>query len=187
MKIVTAPEEYEIRPDDVTVFLAGGITGCPDWQKETIKIFTDYIAHPYLDNLNHDTLEHLVIFNPRREEFDVSNHSEATAQINWEFKYLNQIDIFTMYLCKETLQPICLYELGRYIEVMKRRFPETWHKQIIISANSQYERVRDVIDQVNLAYEGEIPNLWIFKSTLERHSYEIFRAAEEIVKSRGGK
>lgn len=36
MKIVTAPEIYKDN-SNITCFLAGGITNCPNWQNEVIK------------------------------------------------------------------------------------------------------------------------------------------------------
>ena len=35
MIVVTAPHLYIPRHDEITVFLAGGITGCRNWQYKT--------------------------------------------------------------------------------------------------------------------------------------------------------
>ena len=34
MKYFEALDEYEPQEGEKSIFLAGGITGCPDWQKE---------------------------------------------------------------------------------------------------------------------------------------------------------
>ena len=42
MKVITAIEDYVVKPDDIKVFMAGGITKCRDWQKEMIDILNQY-------------------------------------------------------------------------------------------------------------------------------------------------
>lgn len=168
MKIVTAPDEHIITDYDVSCFLAGGITGCVDWQHEVIGELNKY------DN-KYD-LEDLIIFNPRREYFNTKDLSATDQQIAWEFIYLNKMDIFSVYFTKDTLQPIVLYELGRYIEVMKNTFPRDYHKRIIISIEPGYERTVDVILQTNLAFGNCIPIIWNQVSSYEKHAKEIVRA-----------
>ncbi len=167
MKVITAPEIYEVKDTDVTCFLAGGISNCPNWQKEVIGSFTEMDVND------------LVIFNPRRKTFTPSIE-EARRQIEWEYRYLNSIDIFSMYFCNESIQPICMYELGRYVEVMKRRFPNDFFQRIIISVEPDYERAFDVIEQVNLAYEEKseclASNLSIYRTSYKRHAEKIARA-----------
>lgn len=168
MKVITAPENYKIQPNDICCFLAGGISGCPDWQKEVIRI------------LQSTSFDDLVMFNPRRDTFDPNaDESEIYEQIEWEFEYLNKIDIFSMYFCKETIQPICMYELGRYIEVMKRRFPEDYIDRIIISVDPEYKRNLDVIVQANLALECDsdhLPHIFAGLASYKCHADEIIDA-----------
>ncbi len=144
MKVITAPEEYERQPNDIFCFLAGGITGCGNWQAAVIS---------YLDtHYSSYTTSNLVIFNPRRENFPIDDTEAASKQIEWEFKYLNQMDIFSMYFVgSDSLQPICMYELGRYLEVMKRRFPDDFIDRIWISVEPGYKREIDVKIQTSLA------------------------------------
>lgn len=169
MKVITAPENYKITSYDVKCFLAGGITGCHDWQKELIEELDKY------------GLDDLTLFNPKREKFDTSDRNATYDQICWEFAYLNSMDIFSVYFTKDTLQPITLYELGRYIEVMKNTFPRDYEKRIIISMEPGYERADDVIIQTNLAFDecksdSRIPNIWYQASSIEQHAKEIFKA-----------
>ena len=116
-QIIIAPNQEEAIFH--SVFLAGGISNCTDWQSEVIK---------YLDK------EDITIFNPRRKNFDITDLSATTQQIKWEFNRLEKMDIFSMYFCEsKSDQPICMYELGRYVERMRVRFPLDWEERIIIS------------------------------------------------------
>lgn len=96
-QIITAPSIE--KPIYTSIFLAGGITNCKDWQKEVIKELE---------------FENISIFNPRQENFDITDKNASFKQISWEFERLEQMDIFSMYFCNsESDQPICMYELGR--------------------------------------------------------------------------
>ena len=100
MRVITAPEQYERCAGDVTCFLAGGITKCHPWQDKVIEA---------LKKVNP---EHLVVFNPRRENFPIDDPSAAEEQIKWEFEHLEKVQIFSMYFCQSPSdQPICMYEL----------------------------------------------------------------------------
>ena len=127
MRMITAPEKYERKSGDITVFLAGGITNCHNWQEEILK---------YLDtDFTPEITSKLVIFNPRRKNFHINDPNATEQQITWEFNRLEEADIFSMYFCAgESDQPICMYELGRYISEMQKRFPIDWKDRIIISS-----------------------------------------------------
>jgi len=108
MKVITAPEYYAPKKTDITVFLAGGITNCDDWQDIVIG---------YLLGLPADQTENLVVYNPRRNEWPSnSDDEEIRRQIHWEADYIRCADIFSMYFTntKKSDQPICFYELGKY-------------------------------------------------------------------------
>lgn len=150
MRVITAPEEYIRQEGDITVFLAGGITNCRDWQSEVINELSDDSCY-----------EHIVFFNPRRKEFDINAKNETAKQIKWEFDMLEQCDIFSMYFCEsESDQPICMYELGRNIPRMQIRFPVDWKYRLIISSEDKYKRKMDVVVQTGLAtkYHMEYTN-----------------------------
>ena len=97
MKIVIAPEKYEPVKNDIKVFLAGGITGCEDWQLATIAEI-DSLASNFPE-----IYENLVILNPRRVEFQINDPNAATEQINWEFNMLEKCDMFSMYFSDKQL------------------------------------------------------------------------------------
>ncbi len=109
-----------------SLFLAGGITGCPDWQSVMIDLLKD---------------ANLILFNPRRKEFDINNKNLTEEQINWEYYHLNQADAVLFWFCKETLCPITLFELGKCL-VLK--------KELFVGCDTEYVRVNDVLIQSRL-------------------------------------
>lgn len=161
-QIITAPS-IEL-PKFTSVFLAGGITNCKEWQKEAIKELEPY---------------DISVFNPRQEYFDVSDKSASCEQILWEFERLEKMDIFSMYFCNDNSdQPICMYELGRNIARMQNRFPSDWEKRIVISVEIGYRRAADVLIQTELATGNKI--FVDANATPESHAYFIKRAARSI-------
>lgn len=143
MKVITAPEQYKKQEGDILLFLAGGISNCPDWQKEVISV---------LEKVDPSDL---VVFNPRRENFPIHDPNAAKEQISWEFKYLNMADIFTMYFCSgESDQPICMYELGRHLHrISKDNGWDNIIDHVVVSVEDGYKRKNDVIIQTSLALE----------------------------------
>lgn len=111
----------------LSVFLAGGISGCPDWQTKVVNFLTPY---------------DIAVFNPRRKRFPMDKPEEAEAQIVWEFEHLNKADIILFWFCKDTLCPIVLYELGAHIKD---------NKPICVGVEPGYQRERDVKIQAKLA------------------------------------
>lgn len=164
--IVCDPETIYIPKNinDIRVFLAGGISSCKEWQKEVI----DYLA------ISKENLNNLVVFNPRRKVFNVNTISNE-EQISWEFFYLENCQIFSMYFCNSSsVQPICLYELGRNILRMQEKYPEDWEYRIIISVESGYIREQDVILQMKLA--TNFSNFVHTNATPESHAKNIIKA-----------
>ena len=141
MRVITAPENYVKEAGDICVFLAGGITKCKEWQKDIIS---------RLEGIKET--DHLVVFNPRRDNFDIKDPTATEKQIVWEFKMLEQCDIFSMYFCdSESDQPICFYELGRNIARIQAKYPTSWQDRIIITVEPGFKRAKDVYLQTCLA------------------------------------
>ena len=180
---ITAPS-YLKEEDSISVFLAGGITNCPNWQKEVIKrIREEFRNRGYEDKENYLDL---VIFNPRRENFPIDNPNAAYAQIEWEFHHLEDMDIFSMYFCSgESDQPICMYELGRHLERMRYRFYNTYKDRIVVSAETDYRRRKDVEIQMRLALNADVlPRLSedsTHKDFVSNHACRIMRAYEKLL------
>jgi hypothetical protein len=116
-----------------SVFLAGGITGCPDWQAEAKA---NIIAK----------CPGLVILNPRRSSFDVKNENMHDEQIEWEHASLHQAKAILFWFPKETLCPITLYELGTWSALSK--YTGT---KIFVGCDLGYTRRKDVETQLRLA------------------------------------
>jgi hypothetical protein len=122
MKYIEAPNFYSGPMD--SVFLAGGITNCPDWQQEIVK---------RLEGTS------LVLLNPRRSDF---GNADIRDQIGWEFIYLRRSSAVLFWFPCETICPIVLFELG----VLSTRT-----KQIFVGVHREYERRSDVEIQLSLA------------------------------------
>jgi hypothetical protein len=149
-----------------SVFLAGGITNCKDWQADVIKCLE---------------FEDITIFNPRQKKFDVTDKNASYKQITWEFERLERMDIFSMYFCEgDSDQPICMYELGRNVIRMQNRFPVDWENRIIISVENGYKRKTDVLVQTELC----APKIFVHtNSTPESHADYVKRAIRRIIAS----
>ena len=91
-----------------------------------------------------------MVYNPRRDDFDIGNKDMSKEQIRWEHKYLNQADMISFWFpdCKDSVCPITLYELGYWVNT---------DKEIIVGAEEDYDRLLDLKVQLDLAgYKGEI-------------------------------
>lgn len=138
MKIITAPEKLEFGYRGYTkVFLAGGITGCTDWQQEVIG---------YLKEKPETST--LMVANPRRKVWNPNaDENEIRNQILWEADWIKYCDIFSMYFAGgESMQPICMYELGRTLCVR-----EDVPQSLLINCGPGYARELDVKIQSDLA------------------------------------
>lgn len=147
MVLITSPAEYkpedyvvEGYPNKPAVFLAGGISGCPDWQRS---------LHAFLIHLN----DECVLLNPRRVHFD-ENTAHKTEQIIWEHRHLKKADAISFWFPEETLCPITLFELGKWLQ---------HGKKIFIGCHPKYARKLDVIVQTALCN----PNILVVNSLEE--------------------
>ena len=109
-----------------SIFLAGGITGCPDWQTTVIAMFSN---------------DPFTLYNPRRADFPIHAQGAARQQIEWEWRYLDRADAILFWFCKETLCPIVLFELGRW---------SGRSKPIFVGVEDGYQRWQDVEIQLRL-------------------------------------
>jgi len=173
MKIFTAIENYYPEENEICVFLAGGITNCPNWQQRVINELNTF-----------EDTDTLCIFNPRRENFPIHDPNASLEQIMWEYKWLERMDIFSMYFCEgESDQPICMYELGRNILRMQYRFPVDWEYRIKISVENLYKRKQDVLIQTRLASKGNLMVDVCEESDflIKNHANRIYGAYKHIV------
>jgi hypothetical protein len=123
---------------EARLFLAGGITGCPDWQKEMIARFA---PKQIGGKPGPDEFPNLFLMNPRRATFDVTKPEETKFQIRWEFNQILRSDAVLFWFPYNTLCPITLYELG----VSAARGDE-----IFVGAHPAYSRKTDIEEQLSL-------------------------------------
>lgn len=125
MKYLEAPTEYH--GNERSLFLAGGITGCPDWQADLTDLLGD---------------TDLVLLNPRRTNFSLHEQKFTQEQIEWEHRHLKKADAISFWFPKETVCPIALYELGVY---------SMRNKPLFIGVHPGYARKQNVEIQTRLA------------------------------------
>ena len=133
MKIMTAVESLS-KIERPAVFLAGGITNCPEWQ--------DYVIEKLKD------LEIGTLLNPRRKNFPIHDPNASKEQITWEFRALERADIFSMWFSNAPSdQPICFYELGRHLAIKESLMD---FDTIVIGVEKGFKREQDVHIQTGL-------------------------------------
>lgn len=128
IQVITATEPFN---PCLRVFLAGGITNCPDWQSDLINHLRD----------SYFLKDRLVLFNPRRASFDITNPLESSIQIEWEHNMLLAADAVLFWFPAETLCPITLYELGKLAATKK---------PLMVGCAEGYQRAYDVSKQLQL-------------------------------------
>ena len=157
MKIVIAPnEDYSVKTEALNkkVFLAGGITNCPDWQSELIKLIKNKTYERLIDPIGE--YFPLTLYNPRRENFPIDDPTAAEQQIVWEYKHLKEADIIVFWFSRGSDNPIVLYELGMW--------GNSGYRNTIIGVDPEYSRKQDVFIQTWLA----------------KHSIDIFDNLDDI-------
>lgn len=125
MKYIECPNVPN--PTDTCLFMAGGITGCPNWSKEVTGLLSN---------------SSLTLLNPRRETPPADDYNASVQQITWEHSMLHRADVIMFWFCKETLCPIVLFELGAWTMS---------DKPIVVGIDPGYQRRNDVEIQVKLA------------------------------------
>lgn len=114
---------------NIKLFLAGGITNCPPWQNELIELIKGS--------------DILTVYNPRRANFPINDPNASEEQITWEHNHMESADMISFWFSKGSLNPIVLYELGRWTN--------SSNKTIFIGIDPGYERTQDVIIQTKLS------------------------------------
>lgn len=120
MRYIEAPHSYSQHVLHRSVYLAGGITNCPDWQQQMVHLLrhTDY-----------------TLLNPRRKCFPISDPNASHEQITWEYHALRDASVILYWFPSETLCPIVLYELGAW---------SMTEKPFYVGVHPQYARRTDV-------------------------------------------
>jgi hypothetical protein len=129
MAVIVAPHRPQTPPGRA-IFLAGGISGVADWQREAIA----HLHPPWP-----------VVYNPRRPDFTLGDEAEGIRQIRWEHEHLRRADAILFWFSHETIQPIVLFELGCW---------SASTKPLAVGAHPAYPRRFDVVQQLALARPG---------------------------------
>ena len=120
-----------------SLFLAGGITNVRNWQQDMEKLLED---------------TPLLVINPRRDNWDMADPNAARVQIEWENKYLHATEAISFWFSSETLQPITLFELGKWYNS---------NKPIFIGIDPDYPRRFDV--EVQIGFRKRSPIRIVYK------------------------
>jgi len=160
MKYIEAPNYENFHNPYPSVFFAGSITGAKDWQKnlfDRIKFCNG------------------TVYNPRRENFNMSDPNESAEQISWEYHQLHQADIIIFYFSHESLAPITLFELGAALE---RNLTKENRQQIFIYCEPEYRRKFDVEYQTEMILNTYVDTV---KNSPKRHFVEYYSDYDEFV------
>ncbi|MFB7896152.1 nucleoside 2-deoxyribosyltransferase domain-containing protein [Streptomyces xiamenensis] len=135
---VEAPNYYRPQPaDPPAVFLAGGITGVERWHDRAVMAL-ERSGVP------------VVILNPNRVRFPISDPSAAWEQVSWEQHHLHLSRTLTLLWfpacdASVTTQPIAMYELGQALGE---------GRPLVVGADPGYPREPDVHMLCQLARPG---------------------------------
>lgn len=142
MRYIEAIEEFRGYGSEKKVFLAGGITNCPDWQQEMKELLSG---------------TDLTLFNPRRADFPIGEPGVEYEQVTWEHEALRVADAILFWFPQETICPIVLYELGAW---------SMMEKPIFVGIHPEYQRRQNVEIQTGLVR----PDVVVVSSLLELSS-----------------
>lgn len=126
--IITCPDVLEQEHGRCSIFLAGGISNCSDWQQTAISRIVQ-LDLP------------IIAVNPRRFDFDITNPKMSEEQIDWEHAHLARTNAILFWFPWETLCPITLYELG---------VAAASGRKIFVGVDPEYQRKFDVKHQLSL-------------------------------------
>ena len=157
MIYLQAPDHISSNFKSPSVFLAGGISNCPNWQSEVIKL------------VEHLEDNELTIVNPRQQDYLFSDVEVARKQIEWEYEYLHKVNCVAFWFPKETICPITLFELGYLLGWRSRSAAP----RVLIGCHPEYSRKFDIEVQVGLREDIQIVN------SIEELSREIIKFSEQ--------
>jgi len=132
LKILEAPSKVKSL-NKIKLFLAGGISNCPNWQNEIIEMIKNE-KYPQTKSM----FEDLSVFNPRRKKMPDGKLKE---QILWEYDKLKSSNIIVFWFSKGSLNPITLFEYGKYLPTSTR---------LVVGIDPEYIRKEDVEIQTRM-------------------------------------
>lgn len=136
MKVIICPEVLPPEDFSTSIFLAGGIVGCADWQSEMIELLKD---------------QDVTLFNPRRPSFPIHDRNAAPQQIKWEFDALRKADQVLFWFDSGTVQPIVMFEYGWWLNEASN-----YEARIFVGVHPDYPRKLDVFHQTALVQKKSV-------------------------------
>lgn len=143
MQYIEAPDPEKAL--HASVFLAGGISHCSDWQKDLVERLKDLP---------------ITVFNPRRKGKFLKNAHSDEIQIDWEFSHIREALVVAFWFSEGSPNPITLFEYGGALERS--------NQIVIVGIHPSYERRNDVEIQTKIRR----PDIIIHYS-LEEHCSQI--------------
>jgi hypothetical protein len=132
MKLVQCPDLITKIPGwhgYKSIFLAGGITGCGNWQDEITEMFKH---------------TNLIVCNPRRADY-VDNtkpfNFNEEEQVKWERGHINECTGSLFWFPSSSVCPIALFELGTLV---------AHHEHLFIGADPAYPKRENLFGQLKL-------------------------------------
>ncbi len=142
MKLYRPPAPVPAEALRNSLFIAGGITGAPDWQT------------PFIDALAGTNLN---LLNPRRETYNSLDPNALREQIRWEHEGLRNSSAISFWFPAQAPCLITLYELGSWSHW---RDGDGNAKPLFVGAHPDYVRLENVQIQTEL----ERPNVTVVSS-----------------------
>ena len=136
MRYIECPASMELENGEHTVFMAGGITGCGNWQQQMKEMLDANDAQ-------------ITLINPRRAHWPtgVGSDSEISrSQIEWEWRAFTKSKAVLFWFPPDTLCPIALFELGKI--AVQHDLP------LFVGCHPDYKRIFDVKVQLELERPG---------------------------------
>lgn len=98
--------------------------GCGDWQGWVAKSLNKY---------------DIIVANPRIDYWDSLDDDGLFRQTQWEHNAMELSDMIAFWFCRDDVQPLSLFELGRWSYTEKR---------IVVGASPMYPMLRELKSQM---------------------------------------
>lgn len=136
-------------PEHIDLFMAGGISGCWNWQDALYQAVAYHLDRLLPTGWELDN-KPFTIASPRRAHGLEKDGNAAAEQIAWEYEAMGRTALTSFYFTRDTVQPITLLELGKHLS-------QPWGNHIT-ACELGYERAFDVYTQTNLSLEDTTLN-----------------------------
>lgn len=136
-------------PEHIDLFMAGGISGCWNWQDALYQAVAYHLDRLLPTGWELDN-KPFTIASPRRAHGLEKDGNAAAEQIAWEYAAMSRTAFTSFYFTRDTVQPITLLELGKHLS-------QPWGNHIT-ACEIGYERAFDVYTQTTLSLEDATLN-----------------------------